>query len=121
MDAPQQLKYRVFISHGHADEEWAQWLHKAFETCRMPKRLVGRGAELGTVPDRIAPVFRDRDELLMRMNRFAEAEPMLVGSQAGMKLAPMPILADRGRLRLIELYQRWGKPEAVKMLRAGQR
>jgi hypothetical protein len=33
----------------------------------------------------------------------------------------MPILADRGRLRLIELYQRWGKPEAVKMLRAGQR
>ena len=56
---------------------------------------------------------------LMRMERFAEAEPMLVGSQAGLKSAPIPNLADRGRLRLIELYERWGKPEEVRKLRSG--
>jgi hypothetical protein len=54
------------------------------------------------------------------MNRFAEAEPMLVGSRAGLKLAPSPNLAGRGRLRLIELYQRRGKPDEVQKLRSGQ-
>jgi len=54
------------------------------------------------------------------MNRFAEAEPMLVGSQAGLKLAPVPNLADRGRLRLIGLYQRWGKPGEVQKPRSGK-
>jgi hypothetical protein len=57
---------------------------------------------------------------LMRMNRFAEAEPMLVGSQAGLKLAPISNLADRGRLRLIGLYQPWGKPDEVQKLRSGK-
>jgi len=28
---------------------------------------------------------------LMRLNRFAEAEPLLVGSQEGLKTAPIPI------------------------------
>jgi hypothetical protein len=39
MDAPQQFKYRSFISYSHTDEEWAKWLHKSLGTCRMPKRL----------------------------------------------------------------------------------
>ncbi len=63
MDLQQQFKYRAFISYSHSDEEWAKWLHKALETYRMPKRLIGRETEFGVVPDRIAPVFRDRDEL----------------------------------------------------------
>jgi hypothetical protein len=54
------------------------------------------------------------------MNRFAEAESMLVGSQAGLKLLPIPNLADRGRRRLIERYQRWGKPDEVQKLRSGK-
>ncbi len=68
MDQQQQYKYRAFISYSHADEEWAKWLHKALETYRMPKRLVGRETEFGAVPDRIAPVFRDRDELATATN-----------------------------------------------------
>jgi tetratricopeptide (TPR) repeat protein len=58
-----EFKYRAFISYSHADEEWAKWLHRALETYRVPKRLVGRPTEFGPVPERIAPVFRDRDEL----------------------------------------------------------
>ena len=58
---------------------------------------------------------------LMRMGRYAEAEPLMVASQAGLKAAPIPNLADRGRLRLIELYERWGKPEEVQKLRTAAR
>ncbi len=57
------FRYRAFISYSHADEAWAKWLHKALETYRVPKRLVGRATPFGPVPERIAPVFRDRDEL----------------------------------------------------------
>jgi hypothetical protein len=40
-----EFKYRAFISYSHADEEWAKWLHKALETYRVPKHLVGRETE----------------------------------------------------------------------------
>jgi tetratricopeptide (TPR) repeat protein len=62
-ETPHTWKYRAFISYSHADEEWARWLHKALETYKVPRRLVGTETEYGVVPERIAPVFRDRDEL----------------------------------------------------------
>jgi hypothetical protein len=63
LDEPQDYKYWAFISYSHADEEWAQWLHKSLETYRVPKKLVGRQMDVGAVPRRVFPVFRDRDEL----------------------------------------------------------
>jgi eukaryotic-like serine/threonine-protein kinase len=56
-------KYFAFISYSHADEKWSRWLHRALETYRAPKRLVGRITAHGPVPGRLTPVFRDRDEL----------------------------------------------------------
>jgi tetratricopeptide (TPR) repeat protein len=61
-------RYRAFISYSHADEAWAKWLHRALETYRVPKRLVGRQTEFGPVPGRLTPVFRDRDELATSTN-----------------------------------------------------
>jgi len=62
------FKYRAFISYSHSDEQWAMWLHKALETYRVPKHVVGRETEFGPVPTRFAPVFRDRDELATATN-----------------------------------------------------
>lgn len=56
-------KYRAFISYSHGDEKWARWLHRALETYRLPKGVVGRETAFGTVPHRFVPVFRDREEL----------------------------------------------------------
>ena len=56
-------KYRAFISYSHRDEKWAAWLHSALETYRVPKALVGQTTQFGVVPARLAPIFRDRDEL----------------------------------------------------------
>ena len=56
-------KYRAFISYSHQDKRWGDWLHKALETYRVPRRLVGRDTQRGPVPGRIGPVFRDREEL----------------------------------------------------------
>ncbi|WP_449427729.1 TIR domain-containing protein [Rhodanobacter umsongensis] len=56
-------RYRAFISYSHQDKSWADWLHKVLETYAIPKRLVGQVTAAGVVPARLAPIFRDRDEL----------------------------------------------------------
>jgi len=58
-----EYKYRAFISYSHKDEKWASWLHKALETFRVPKYIVGKTTNMGTVPERMGKVFRDREEL----------------------------------------------------------
>lgn len=55
--------YAAFLSYSHADARWAGWLQKKLESFRVPRRLVGTDGEYGAVPARIAPVFRDREEL----------------------------------------------------------
>jgi tetratricopeptide (TPR) repeat protein len=56
-------RYFAFMSYSHQDELWAQWLHKALETWRVPKRLVGQSTTAGIIPSRLLPIFRDREEL----------------------------------------------------------
>lgn len=57
------FRYWAFISYSHQDQAWGRWLHRALETYRVPARLVGQPIAAGTIPPRLSPVFRDRDEL----------------------------------------------------------
>jgi tetratricopeptide (TPR) repeat protein len=59
----ESYKYKAFISYSHSDEKWATWLHKSLEAYKPPKAIVGKETAMGTIPARLAPVFRDRDEL----------------------------------------------------------
>ena len=55
--------YWAFISYSHRDSRWADWLHKSLESYRIPRQLVGTQGPRGAIPKRLAPVFRDREEL----------------------------------------------------------
>ena len=57
------IRYWAFLSYSHDDRRAAERLHRALESYRIPRRLVGRSGPLGIVPIRLHPVFRDRDEL----------------------------------------------------------
>jgi tetratricopeptide (TPR) repeat protein len=59
MDSRQ--RYRAFISYSHRDRKTAEWLHRALETYRAPRKLRGQGNE--TQAGGLRPIFRDRDEL----------------------------------------------------------
>lgn len=61
--ATEVKRYRVFLSYSHADTKWARWLMRQLEGYTVPSRFHGRLAPIGEVGRRIAPVFRDRDEL----------------------------------------------------------
>ncbi|HML61373.1 MAG TPA: TIR domain-containing protein [Solidesulfovibrio sp.] len=57
------FKYFAFISYSHRDKRWGDWLHKALETYKVPKRLHGHAPGGQALPKRLFPVFRDREEL----------------------------------------------------------
>lgn len=78
------FRYKAFISYAHADEKWAGWLHRALESYKPPRYLVGRETEMGKVPAKMTPVFRDREELASatdlgaRLNEALESSACLV-------------------------------------------
>ena len=58
-----EYKYWAFVSYSHQDKRWGDWLHRALETYRVPRRLVGRESRDGAVTRRLYPIFRDNEEL----------------------------------------------------------
>ncbi len=56
-------RYRAFLTYSHRDSGWADWLHDSLENYAIPPRLIGLATKAGVIPARLAPVFRDRDEL----------------------------------------------------------
>src|SRR5262245_23008868 len=59
---PGSPHYRAFLSYSHKDRPWADWLHRALETYRIGRDLVGRKTSAGEVPRTLRPIFRDRDD-----------------------------------------------------------
>lgn len=75
-------RYWAFISYTHADEAVATWLHRALETYRLPRKLVGTAPGGIEIPARLFPVFRDRDELASSNSLTAQIEQALVEASA---------------------------------------
>jgi tetratricopeptide (TPR) repeat protein len=56
------IEYRAFLSYSHRDKTWGQWLHRALESTRIDKDLVGRETRVGPVLRTLRPIFRDRED-----------------------------------------------------------
>ena len=57
-------RYWTLISYSHREPAWGARVHRAIETYRVPRRLVGKKSLFGwAIPRRIFPVFRDTEEL----------------------------------------------------------
>ncbi len=54
------FKYRAFISYSHHDKKWADWLHKALETYKIPISVKDLDNQKSL---ELTPIFRDREEL----------------------------------------------------------
>lgn len=75
-------RYRAFISYSHKDAVFGRRLHRRLEAYRLPRRLVGRVTAHGEVPRRVAPIFRDREELSAAGDLTAEVRAALAASSA---------------------------------------
>ena len=57
----EEYTYYAFISYSHHDEKWAKWLHRKLEHYRLPAVIRKQSGK--SLPERIAPVFLDTDDL----------------------------------------------------------
>src|ERR1041385_4390728 len=78
----EDARYWAFISYSHKDAAFGRKLHKRLESYVLPQRLVGRETARGTVPRRLTPIFRDREELPAAGDLTAEVRAALQVSRS---------------------------------------
>ena len=88
-------RYWAFLSYAHEDSKAAAKLHNMLERYRVPKALVGSPHPLGTIPKRLVPVFRDRQELAASSNLGREIKEALVVSNCFIVLCSPPAAKSR--------------------------
>ena len=71
------MRYKAFISYSHRDDALARRLHRRLESYRPP-----RGLKLpdGSAPERLHPVYRDREEMAASPSLPATIEAALAAS-----------------------------------------
>ncbi|MGH6783279.1 MAG: toll/interleukin-1 receptor domain-containing protein, partial [Sphingomicrobium sp.] len=74
-------RYMAFLSYSHDDDKDAAWFHENLEEFRVPKRLIGQLTDMGPVPKRLSPIFRDRHELAAAADLGDEIEEAIAGSR----------------------------------------
>jgi len=110
MDSP---KYRAFISYSHRDSGWASWLHGALEKYRPPKPLIGTMTERGEVPKRIAPIFRDRDELPSATDLGSLINAALTGSACQIVICSPQAAKSKWVNEEILAFKRLGREDRI--------
>src|SRR5690348_499136 len=104
-----RFTYRAFISYSHRDKAWADWLHKALETYRVPSRLVGTKTPHGEIPRRLNPIFRDREELSSSPELGAKINQALAQSENLIVLCSPASAASRWVNEEVLAYKRMGR------------
>ena len=110
---PNKYSYKAFISYSHTDQKWAQWLHRALESYRVPKHLVGTQTSSGPIPARLTPVFRDRDELGVSSDLSDRIREALIESEFLIVICSSAAARSSWVNREIEEFKRLGRSERV--------
>jgi WD40 repeat protein len=105
--------FRAFISYSHKDRNWGEWLHKAIEGYRIPKRLVGTEARDGHVPRSLFPIFRDREELPSSSNLNQQIVTALENSEYLIVICSPRAAASRWVNEEILAFKRMGRADRI--------
>lgn len=111
--AGSDVTYRAFISYSHQDEAWGRWLHRVLETYRVPRRLVGTEAAHGTIPRRLNPIFRDRDELASAPELGATINAALAASENLVVICSPAAAASHWVNEEVLAYRRMGRGDRI--------
>ena len=114
-----RFTYRAFISYSHRDKAWADWLHKALETYRVPSRLVGTITAHGVIPRRLHPVFRDRDELSSSPELGSKINQALAQSENLIVICSPAAATSRWVNEEVLAWKRMGRSERIFCLIVG--
>lgn len=102
-------RYRAFISYGHHDKAIATRLHRKLESYRVPSRLRGTQGTFGPLPERMAPIFLDREDLASAGELGASIRAALADSDA------LIVVCSRAAA-----HSRWVDNEVLEFKRLGR-
>lgn len=111
-------RYVAFISYSHKDAEWANWLHKSLESYRIPSKLVRSDSDR-TIPKRLAPIFKDRDELPASSSLSERIKDAISDSDAMIVICSPDAAQSRFVHEEILTYKRLGKAKTLLPLIVG--
>jgi tetratricopeptide (TPR) repeat protein len=111
--------YRAFISYSHRDSRWASWLHSSLESYRPPKPLIGTVTQRGEVPKRLAPIFRDRDELASATDLGTLINAALAGSACQVVICSPQAAQSKWVNEEILAFKRLGREDRIFCLIVG--
>ncbi|HEV2608144.1 MAG TPA: toll/interleukin-1 receptor domain-containing protein, partial [Xanthomonadaceae bacterium] len=106
-------RYRAFISYSHSDARVATWLHRALEGYRVPKRLRASAGEFGPLPDRLNPIFRDREELASAGDLGARVQDALSASDALIVICSPAAAGSRWVNEEVLAFKRLGRGDRI--------
>jgi len=107
------FRYRAFISYSHQDQSWGKWLQKALEAYRVPRHLVGQAGEYGKIPPRLAPVFRDREDLSSGADLTGSVNEELEQSESLIVICSPSAAASRYVNEEIRYFQSLGRARRI--------
>jgi tetratricopeptide (TPR) repeat protein len=105
-------KYKAFISYSHADEAWGGWLQRSLERFRAPGSLAAPLQADGK-STRLAPVFRDREDLPVAGNLNAAIQAALADSDFQIVLCSPNAAKSRWVNEEIKLFHKLHGPGRV--------
>lgn len=105
--------YKAYLSYSHTDEDWARWLHRALESYRVPSALIGQRPDGRVVPDRLSPVFRDREDLSSAANLSDGLQQALQGSESLILICSPAAAASRWVNEEVRYFQALGRADRV--------
>lgn len=106
-------RYRAFISYSHRDAPVAAWLHRSLERYRIPKSLRGSTGEFGLVPDRLQPIFRDREELASASALGGRLQQVLAESEALIVLCSPASASSQWVNEEVLAFKRLGRSDRI--------
>ena len=111
--AVEKFRYKAFISYSHRDQKWAKWLQSSLEGYRVPKRLVGTEGAYGAIPSRLAPVFRDREDLSTASDLSAKVKEALDSSEALIAVCSPTAARSEWVSEEISYFRRLGREDRI--------
>ncbi len=98
-------RYWAFISYSHKDAAFGRRLHRRLEGYAIPRRLVGQPSAWGAVPKKLAPIFRDRDELSAAHSLSTEVRAALKASRSLIVICSPAAAASQWVAREVEVFR----------------
>ncbi|MEM8491467.1 MAG: toll/interleukin-1 receptor domain-containing protein [Pseudomonadota bacterium] len=102
--------YKAYLSYSHDDEVWARWLHRALESYRIPRKLTN---SIGHLPRRVAPIFRDRDDLVSAADLTEKLRQALRESEALIVICSPKAAASRWVNEEVKFFRTLGREDRI--------